>query len=178
MIRPAAGRAALAFIFVTVVLDMLAIGIMVPVLPKLILELSAGQVGTAAQLAGFFSFTWASMQFLCSPWVGALSDRYGRRPIILLSNLGLGLDYLLMATAPTLGWLWIGRVLSGITAASYSTATAYVADVTEPAARARAFGWLGAAFGLGFMVGPALGGVLGAIDLRLPFWVAAGLSLT
>ena len=177
MPQPSVSRAALAFIFVTVTLDMLAIGIMVPVLPMLLLQMSRGDVGDAARMTGLFALTWASMQFLCSPLVGALSDRFGRRPVILMSNLGLGLDYLLMATAPSLFWLWCGRVLSGITAASYSAATAYIADVTPEHRRAEAFGWLGAAFGLGFVVGPALGGTLGAIHTRLPFWVAAGLSL-
>ena len=118
------------------------------------------------------------MQFLFSPVLGSLSDRFGRRPVILLSNFGLGLDYILMALAPTLRWLFVGRVISGITAASISTAGAYIADVTPPEQRAAKFGMLGAAFGVGFVVGPALGGVLGDIDPRLPFWVAAGLSLT
>ena len=117
------------------------------------------------------------MQFIFSPIIGAASDRFGRRPVILLSNLGLGLDYMLMAVAPSLGWLFVGRLISGITSASYPTAGAYIADVTPPAERAGKFGMLGAAFGLGFIVGPAVGGLLGSIDLRLPFWVAAGLSL-
>jgi len=120
---------------------------------------------------------WALMQFLFSPVLGALSDRFGRRPVILLSNLGLGLDYVVMALAPGIGWLLVGRVVSGITAASFSTASAYVADVAPPDERAGGFGMLSAAFGLGFVVGPALGGVLGAVDPRLPFWVAAGMSL-
>jgi DHA1 family tetracycline resistance protein-like MFS transporter len=134
-------------------------------------------VARAAWFVGAFATLWAAMQFIFSPLIGAASDRFGRRKVILLSNLGLGLDYVLMAWAPTLSWLFLGRVISGITSASYSTAGAYIADVTPPAERAAKFGMLGAAFGLGFIVGPAVGGVLGGIDLRLPFWVAAGLSL-
>ena len=127
---------------------------------------------------GVFGTAWALMQFLFSPVLGSLSDRFGRRPIILLSNFGLGLDYILMALAPNLRWLFVGRVISGITAASISTAGAYIADVTPPEQRAAKFGLLGAAFGAGFVVGPALGGLLGDISPRLPFWVAAGFSLT
>jgi DHA1 family tetracycline resistance protein-like MFS transporter len=173
----ATSRAAFAFVFVTVVLDMLALGIMVPVLPKLIIEMSSGDIARAASVTGVFGFTWAAMQFVFSPVVGALSDRHGRRPLILMSNVGLGADYVLMALAPSLAWLFVGRVISGITAASFPVASAYVADVTPEEQRAARFGMLGAAFGLGFVVGPALGGLLGQIDLRLPFWVAAGLSL-
>jgi DHA1 family tetracycline resistance protein-like MFS transporter len=162
---------------VTVALDMLALGIMVPVLPKLVVQLEGGDIARAATVTGVFGFAWNAMQFLFSPLVGAASDRFGRRPIVLLSNLGLGLDYVLMALAPNLGWLFAGRVVSGITAASFSTATAYIADVSPPEKRAAQFGMLGAAFGLGFIVGPAVGGLLGGYSLRLPFWVAAGLSL-
>ena len=170
-------RAAFAFIFVTVALDMLALGVMIPVLPRLVVAFRGGDVASAASVVGWFGLVWAGGQFLFSPVVGALSDRYGRRPVVLLSNFGLGLDYLVMALAPSLAWLFVGRVISGITASSFSTAGAYVADVTPPQERAAKFGMLGAAFGLGFIVGPAVGGLLGAIDLRLPFWVAAGLSL-
>lgn len=173
----APGRAAFAFIFVTVALDMLALGIMAPVLPKLIIAFEGGAMAEAARMTGVFAFVWAAMQFVCAPVLGALSDRFGRRPVILLSNFGLGLDYLVMAVAPTLSWLFLGRVISGITASSFPTAGAYVADVTPPDERAAKFGMLGAAFGLGFIVGPAVGGLLGGIDLRLPFWAAAGLSL-
>ena len=174
---PARRRAALLFIFITVALDILALGLIIPILPKLILEFSQGDSARAATLYGLFAVAFAAMQFLASPVLGALSDRFGRRPVILLSNLGLGLDYILMALAPSLWWLLIGRLLAGITAASITTANAYIADVTPPEKRAAGFGILGAAFGLGFVIGPALGGVLGSIDLRLPFWVAAGLSL-
>ena len=161
----------------TVALDMLALGIMVPVLPKLVIELEGGDIARAASMTGVFGFAWNAMQFLFSPLVGAASDRFGRRPIVLLSNLGMGLDYVLMALAPNLAWLFAGRLVSGITAASFSTATAYVADVSPPEKRAAHLGMVGAAFGLGFIVGPAVGGVLGRISLRLPFWVAASLSV-
>jgi MFS transporter, DHA1 family, tetracycline resistance protein len=174
---PAPTRAAFLFIFITVALDMLALGVMIPVLPKLIIEFEQGDVAKAAGAAGLFGFSWAAMQFVFSPLLGAISDRHGRRPVILLSNVGLGLDYLLMALAPSLSWLFIGRLVSGITSASYATAGAYVADVTPEQERAAKFGMLGAAFGLGFVVGPALGGLLGGISLRLPFYAAAGLSL-
>ncbi|MFO1503080.1 MAG: TCR/Tet family MFS transporter [Steroidobacteraceae bacterium] len=173
----APGSAAFIFIFVTVALDMMAVGITVPVLPKLIIQFQNGDVARAAWFVGAFATLWAAMQFIFSPVIGAASDRFGRRKVILLSNLGLGLDYVLMAVAPTLSWLFLGRLISGITSASYPTAGAYIADVTPPAERAGKFGMLGAAFGLGFIVGPAVGGLLGGIDLRLPFWVAAGLSL-
>ncbi len=170
-------RAAIAFIFVTVLLDMLAIGLVIPVLPRLIVEFLGGDTPRAAEIFGLFGTAWAFMQFIFSPVLGALSDRFGRRPVILLSNLGLGLDYVIMALAPTLGWLLVGRVLSGITAASVSTSFAYVADVTPAERRAAAFGKVGAAFGVGFVLGPAVGGILGGIDLRLPFWAAAAMSL-
>jgi DHA1 family tetracycline resistance protein-like MFS transporter len=172
-----ASRAAFVFIFITVLTDMLALGIMVPVLPKLIVEFEHGDVARAAEVSGVFGFAWALMQFLASPVLGALSDRFGRRPIVLLSNFGLGVDYVLMALAPDLSWLFVGRLISGITAASFPTASAYIADVTPPEKRAQSFGMLGAAFGLGFIVGPAVGGLLGNYSLRLPFWVAAALSL-
>jgi DHA1 family tetracycline resistance protein-like MFS transporter len=175
--RRPAGRAAFIFIFITVLLDMLALGVIIPILPKLIERFVQGDTAYAAQIYGLFTTVWSLMQFLFSPLLGALSDRFGRRPVVLLSNLGLGLDYLLMAWAPTLGWLFLGRVLSGVTSSSFSTANAYIADITEPDKRAGAFGMLGAAFGAGFILGPALGGLLGDIDLRLPFWVAAGLSI-
>src|ERR1700719_2455082 len=175
---PQHGRAAFAFIFVTVLLDMLALGIIVPVLPKLIIRFEHGDMSMAATQTGIFAFVWAAMQFVFAPVMGALSDRFGRRPVVLLSNFGLGCDYLLMAVAPTLSWLFVGRVISGITAASFPTANAYIADVTPAEQRAAKFGMLGAAFGLGFVVGPALGGMLGGMGLRYPFWAAAALSLT
>jgi len=170
-------RAALAFIFITVVLDMLALGMIVPVLPKLVEDFLHGNTARAAEIFGLFATVWAAMQLLFSPVLGALSDRFGRRPIILLSNFGLGFDYIVMALAPTVWWLFVGRVISGITTASFSTASAYIADVTPPEKRAGGYGMISAAFGLGFVLGPAVGGVLGNIDPRLPFWVASGLSL-
>src|SRR5213596_3459115 len=169
--------AAVIFILVTVTLDVLAMGLIIPVLPKLILDFLGGEMTDAAKWSARFAVVFALMQFFCSPLLGVLSDRFGRRPIILLSNLGLGLDYIVMALAPTLSWLFLGRVISGITAASISTGTAYVADVVEPEKRAGAFGLIGSAFGVGFVLGPALGGLLGNSDPRLPFWVAGGLSL-
>jgi len=170
-------NAAVSFIFITVMLDMLALGMIIPVLPSLI-ESYTGSTEKAAEIFGLFGTAWALMQFLFSPVIGGLSDRFGRRPIVLMSNLGLGLDYVLMAMAPNLGWLFVGRVISGITAASISTAFAYIADVTAPEKRAGAFGLLGAAFGLGFIVGPGLGGLLTEFGPRAPFWLAAVLSLT
>jgi DHA1 family tetracycline resistance protein-like MFS transporter len=172
-----ADTAAFAFILVTVMLDLLALGIMIPVLPKLVIQLEGGDIGRAAAITGVFGFVWNAMQFLFAPLLGAASDRVGRRPVVLLSNLGLGLDYVLMALAPNVGWLFAGRTISGITAASFSTATAYIADVSPPEKRAARLGMIGAAFGLGFIIGPAVGGLLGQVSLRLPFWVAASLSL-
>jgi DHA1 family tetracycline resistance protein-like MFS transporter len=170
-------RAAFGFVFATVLLDMLALGLVVPVLPTLIKSFLGGDTASAADIVGYFGFAWALMQFIFQPLLGTLSDRVGRRPVIILSNIGLGLDYILMALSPTLWFLFVGRLISGITAASYGTAGAYIADVTPPEKRAVRFGMLGAAFGLGFVVGPAVGGVLGNIDLRLPFWAAAAVSL-
>lgn len=174
---PGPARAGVIFVLVTIALDMLALGIIIPVFPKLIESFVGGNTAHAASLLGLFSAAWALMQLIFAPIQGALSDRFGRRPVILLSNLGLGLDYILMALAPNLAWLFVGRLISGITAASFSTATAYIADVTAPEKRAQAFGWIGAAFGIGFILGPAIGGLLGSADPRLPFWVAAGFSL-
>jgi MFS transporter, DHA1 family, tetracycline resistance protein len=170
-------QAAFVFIFATVLLDMLAIGVVIPVLPKLVVDFMGGDTELAAKVLGVFGSAWALMQFIFSPVQGALSDRFGRRLMILISNFGVGLDYVLMALAPTIAWLFVGRVISGITAASIATAYAYVADVTPPEQRAGRFGLLGAAFGAGFVCGPALGGFAGSISPRLPFWIAAGLSL-
>lgn len=156
---------------------MLALGLIAPVLPKLVLDFVGGDAHSAANWFGWFATVFALMQFLFSPVLGVLSDRFGRRPVILLSNLGLGLDYIVMALAPTLGWLFIGRVISGITASSVSTGMAYIADVVPKEKRAGAFGLIGAAFGIGFILGPAVGGLVGNMNPRLPFWIAAGLSL-
>lgn len=170
-------KAALVFIFITVVLDMLALGMVIPVLPILVRTFLGGDTARASEVFGLFATAWALMQFVFSPVQGALSDRFGRRPVILASNFGMGLDYVFMALAPSLPWLFVGRVISGATAASISTSFAYIADVTPPEKRAASFGLLGAAFGVGFVLGPAIGGLLGAIDPRAPFWVAAALSL-
>lgn len=167
---------AVAFIFVTILLDMFGLGLVLPILPKLVESFVDNDTARAAEIFGLFGTAWALMQFLFSPILGGLSDRFGRRPVVLLSNFGLALDYVLMALAPSLTWLFIGRVISGITSASVSTAFAYIADVTPPERRAAMFGKVGVAFGAGFILGPALGGLLGGMDPRLPFWVAAGLS--
>ncbi|MFO1495730.1 MAG: TCR/Tet family MFS transporter [Lysobacterales bacterium] len=170
-------KAALIFIFITVALDILALGLIIPVLPPLIAGFFADAAEGAA-MYGWFVTLFAVMQFLASPMLGALSDRFGRRPVILASNLGLGLDYVLMAVAQSLPLLLLGRMISGVTSASITSAYAYIADVTPAERRAAGYGMLGAAFSLGFVVGPALGGILGSIDHRLPFWVAATLSLS
>ena len=175
--RPGRRKAAVGFIFATAMMDILALGIMIPVLPNLIKHLSGGDTATAARYVMLFAVTWGVMQFVFGPIMGMLSDRFGRRPVLLISIFGLGVDYLFMALAPTIAWLYVGRVINGITSASFSTANAYIADVTAPENRARAFGLMGAAFGVGFILGPGLGGLLGEYDLRLPFFVSAGLAL-
>ncbi|WP_267226452.1 TCR/Tet family MFS transporter [Dyella silvae] len=169
-------RAALALIYVTVVLDMLSFGIVIPVLPHLIEQLAGGGISNAAWWVGVFSTVFALVQFAFSPVQGALSDRFGRRPVILISNAGLSLNFVLLAIAPTLWLLFVARVLLGMTAASFTTANAYIADITPKEKRAAAYGILGSAFGLGFIIGPGVGGFLGHYDLRLPFWVAAVLA--
>ncbi len=168
---------AFIFIFITVLLDILSVGIIIPVLPKLVQTLLGGDVLKTAKLFGWFISVWAVMQFLFSPVIGALSDHFGRRPVILTSNLALGIDYVIMALAPNLWILFAGRIVSGIASSTVSTAQAYIADITAPENRAGAFGMLGAAFGVGFVLGPALGGILGHHDLRLPFVAAAVMSL-
>jgi len=175
--QPAGRRAAASFIFLTITLDMLALGMIAPVLPRLIASFMAGNVSSSARMLGLFGTVFAVMNFFFSPVLGSLSDRFGRRPVVLLSNFGLGLDYLLMAWAPALGWLFLGRIISGVTASSVPTGMAYMTDVTPPEKRAGVFGLLGAAFGVGFVLGPAVGGILGSVSPRLPFWVAGGLSL-
>jgi DHA1 family tetracycline resistance protein-like MFS transporter len=169
-------RAAVALIYITVVLDMLAFGIVIPVLPHLIEQLAGGGIANAAWWVGVFSTVFAAVQFAFSPVQGALSDRFGRRPVILISNAGLSLNFVLLALAPTLWLLFFARVLLGMTAASFTTANAYIADITPKEKRAAAYGILGSAFGLGFIIGPGVGGFLGHYDLRLPFWVAAVLA--
>ena len=165
------------FVFVTLLLDWLVIGIATPVFPKLIVDLSGGRVDHASQIIGVFTFAFAIVAFFASPVLGLLSDRFGRRPVILLSNLGSAVDFAILALAPNLWWLFVGRLLSGGTAASTTAAAAYIADVTTPEKRAAAFGFVGAAFGIGFALGPAIGGLLGSIGTRVPFFVAAGLML-
>lgn len=168
---------ALMFIFITILIDVIGIGIIIPVLPKLITELTGGDMSEAARYGGWLMFAYATMQFIFSPIIGGLSDRYGRRPVLLLSLFGLGVDYLFLAFAPTVGWLFIGRILAGISGASFTTASAYIADVSPPEKRAQNFGLIGAAFGLGFIIGPVLGGVLGQFGSRVPFLASAGLAL-
>jgi DHA1 family tetracycline resistance protein-like MFS transporter len=176
-------RLALAFIFITMFVDTMGLGIIIPVSPRLIAELS-GHSGTgalsmsaAAWWGGWLATAYSAMLFLFSPLIGNLSDRFGRRPVLILSLLALGIDYLITGLAPTIWWLFIGRILSGIAGASYTTANAYIADVSSPEKRAANFGLVGAAFGIGFVVGPALGGLLGDFSTRLPFFVSAGLSV-
>src|SRR2546425_3644368 len=168
-------KAALAFIYVTIVLDTLGFGITIPVLPRLIVSF-AGDTAQGAEIFGLFVTIWSLMQFLFSPLIGALSDRFGRRPVLILSSFGLGVDYMVMALAPNLAWLLLGRILSGITASSYATAAAYVADVTPAERRAAAFGMVGAAWGIGFILGPAGGGGVGAVGVRPPVLGAAPVS--
>src|SRR5271167_4864456 len=170
-------RAALNFIFITVLIDMLSFGMIIPVLPILVQDFAGGDAARGAEIYGAFGTAWALMQLIFSPVQGALSDRFGRRTVILISCLGLGLDFILMALAPNLWWLFLGRVISGIAAASFSTAGAYISDVTPPERRAASFGIIGAAFGVGFVLGPAVGGMLGAISPRLPFWASACMAL-
>lgn len=167
---------AFRFIFAAAVINAISFGIMIPVLPNLIKEFTGGDTAAASEWNVVFGAVWGVMQLFCGPVLGMMSDRFGRRLILLVSLAGLAIDFLFMALAPSLAWLFVGRVINGLTAASFSTANAYVADVTPPDKRAKAFGWMGSAFSFGFLVGPALGGFLGDIDLRLPFFVAAGLT--
>ena len=170
-------RASLGFVFAVVLIDMLGFGIVIPVLPGLIMHLAHVPVSAAAGYAGWLGAGYATMQFICAPIIGNLSDRFGRRPVMLAAILALGMDYLLQSWAPAFGWLIVGRLLAGVTGASFSAAYAYIADITPPEKRAASFGLVGMAFGLGFVVGPALGGVLGSIAPRLPFLVAGLLAL-
>ncbi|MBV9102630.1 MAG: MFS transporter, partial [Candidatus Eremiobacteraeota bacterium] len=174
---PAARKGAVTFIFITVAIDMIALGIIAPVLPKLIANFLGGNLSSAAEITGLFTTVWAVMQFLCSPLLGMLSDRVGRRPVILISCGATAIDFAIMAMAPNLWWLFAGRVLSGMTTANITAAYAYIADVTTPERRAASYGLLSSAFGLGFVIGPAIGGLAGNVDPRLPFWIAAALSV-
>ena len=170
-------QAAVGFIFITLLLDVTGIGIIIPVMPSLIMELTGEGLSAASKYGGWLIFAYAFFQFIFSPIVGALSDKYGRRPVLLVSLFGFGLDYILLALAPNLWWLFLGRILSGIMGASFTTGAAYIADVSAPEKRAANFGLIGAAFGLGFIVGPVIGGLLGEFGPRVPFYAAAVLSL-
>lgn len=163
----------LFFIFITVVIDVIGLGIIIPVMPKLIQELIGGDISQASQYGGWLVFTYAITQFLFASVLGNLSDKYGRRPILLISLIGFSLNYMLMGIAPTIAWLFLGRLIAGITGASYTVAAAYIADVSTPEKKAQNFGLLGAAFGLGFIIGPVLGGLLGHFGPRVPFFAAA-----
>jgi len=169
-------QAAVAFIFITIVIDMMTFGIAMPVLPRLIEDFRHGDTQQAAHIYGVLTAIWALMQFIASPIQGALSDRFGRRPVILASNFGLAFQFVILAVAPNLAWVFVGRALSGVTSSSIATANAYIADVTPPELRAQRYGLMGMAFGIGFIMGPAIGGLLGEHDPRLPFWVAAACS--
>lgn len=168
---------AIFFILVTVLIDVIGIGIIIPIMPSLYQELTGGTVSEASQYSAYLVFIYALMQFIFSPIIGGLSDQYGRRPVLLISLFGFGLDFIFLALAPNIGWLFVGRVISGIAGASFTTANAYIADITEPEKRAQSFGMIGAAFGLGFIIGPSLGGILGEYGTRIPFWVSAGLAI-
>jgi DHA1 family tetracycline resistance protein-like MFS transporter len=169
-------KAALGFIFITLLIDITGLGIIIPVLPKLIEELIHGNISIASRYGGWLTFAYEIMQFLFSPFLGNLSDRYGRRPVLLFSLFGFAIDYVFLSFAPTIGWLFVGRIIAGITGASYTTATAYIADISAPQDRAKNFGLVGAAFGLGFIIGPVIGGLLGQYGSRVPFLTAAGLT--
>lgn len=169
-------KKSLIFIFVTVMVDVMGFGIIIPVLPTLIEELTGLTISQASAYGGMLLVSFAVMQFLFSPVLGELSDKYGRRPILLISLLGLAFDYLLHAFATTIGMLFIGRILAGICGASHTTASAYIADISTPEEKAKNFGMIGAAFGLGFIIGPAIGGIFGDINIRLPFYIAAALA--
>ena len=166
-------QAAIGFIFITMLIDITGWGIIIPVIPKLIEELIQGDISEAAKIGGWLTFAYAITQFLFAPLIGNLSDKYGRRPVILISLFGFGLDYLFLSVAPTIGWLFVGRILAGITGASITTASAYIADVSTKENRAKNFGMIGAAFGLGFIIGPVIGGLLGQYGARVPFYAAA-----
>lgn len=168
---------AFAFVWITILLDMIGLGLIIPVVPALLRQLTGTDAAHASIYGGWLFFAYAATQFFCAPVVGALSDAIGRRPVLLLAVLGLGIDYAFSAMSPSIAWLFAGRIVAGVFGASYTTANAYIADVTPPDERGKAFGMLGAAFGVGFVVGPAIGGLLGDLGPRVPFFVAAGLSI-
>jgi MFS transporter, DHA1 family, tetracycline resistance protein len=179
MSEPApASRFALAFIFITMLVDTIGLGIIIPVTPKIIAELTGEGLSEAARWGGWLMFVFAAMQFFCAPVMGNLSDRFGRRPVLILSLAALSIDYAITGLAPTIYWLFAGRILSGMAGATYPTVNAYIADVSPPEKRAANFGLTGAAFGVGFIVGPAIGGIVGdAFGARMPFFVAAGVAI-
>src|ERR1700761_5213292 len=166
-------NAAIGFIFITLLIDVIGFGIIIPVMPKLIAQLNNVDISTAARYGSFLMFAYAIVQFFCAPIIGSLSDKYGRRPVLLCSLFGFGVDYLFLALAPSYGWLFVGRVIAGITGASFTTASAYIADISTNETRAKNFGMIGAAFGLGFIIGPAIGGVIGKFGDRIPFYASA-----
>src|SRR3954463_13132181 len=170
-------EAALGFIFITLLIDSIGFGIIIPVMPTLITQMIHGNLSVASEYGGWLTFAYSFMQFICAPIVGNLSDKYGRRPVLLFSLFGFGMDYLLVSFAPTIAWLFVGRVIAGITGASFTTASAYIADISTNENRAQNFGMIGAAFGIGFIIGPAIGGVFGSFGVRAPFLIAAILSL-
>lgn len=176
MSRKKPRKAALTFIFITVVIDTIGLGIIIPVIPALIMELTGEGLGKAAIYGGWLMFVYAGMQFLFAPIIGGLSDRFGRRPVLLLSLAGFGIDYIITGFAPNIYWLFGARILAGIFGASHTTATAYIADISEPEKRAQNFGLIGAAFGMGFILGPVIGGLLGEYGARVPFFASAGLA--
>jgi DHA1 family tetracycline resistance protein-like MFS transporter len=170
-------KAAIGFIFITLLIDVMGWGLIIPVMPKLIAQLKHIEINEASSYGAWLLFAYAFTQFICAPLIGNLSDRFGRRPILLCSLLGFGIDYIFLALAPDYGWLFVGRVIAGFTGASFTTAAAYIADISTPETRAKNFGMIGAAFGLGFIIGPGLGGLLAGLGIRAPFYAAAGLCL-
>ena len=170
-------KAAVGFIFITILLDVIGFGVIIPVFPKLITQLTHGSMSAVSQWGGLLMFVFALMQFLFAPVIGSLSDQYGRRPVLLFALLGFGIDYIFLAFATTIGWLFLGRTIAGITGSSFTTATAYIADISTDKNRSQNFGMIGAAFGLGFIIGPVMGGFLGQYGVRIPFFVSAGLAL-
>jgi len=170
-------KAAIGFIFITLLIDVMGWGLIIPVMPKLIAQLKHIEINDASAYGAWLLFAYAFTQFLCAPLIGNLSDRFGRRPILLCSLLGFGIDYIFLALAPSYGWLFIGRIIAGFTGASFTTAAAYIADISTAETRAKNFGMIGAAFGLGFIIGPGLGGLLAGLGVRAPFYAAAGLCL-